>query len=86
MRRQVRLPISFGGINLHPMEDCAPFVFLRCWALVILYFCFRFHIFNKLGLEEYVSQVEGGPHLLQSCLHAAQDGLLLIAREMHRFF
>jgi hypothetical protein len=25
---------------------------------------FRFRIFNKLVLEEYVVQVEGGPHLL----------------------
>jgi len=35
--------------------------------------CSRFHIFDILVLEEYVSQVERGPHLFQSCLHAMQD-------------
>jgi len=46
------------------MEDRAPFAFLGSWALVALYLCCRFRIFNKLVLEDYVSQVEGGPHLL----------------------
>ncbi len=41
------------------MEDCAPFAFLGNWALVVLYLCFRFHIFNKLILEEYVFHVKG---------------------------
>jgi hypothetical protein len=41
------------------MEDCAPFTFIRSWALVALYLCFRFHIFDKTILEEYVYQVEG---------------------------
>jgi hypothetical protein len=39
--------------------------------MVALYLCFTFRIFNTLILEEYVFQVEGGPHLLQSCLHAS---------------
>jgi hypothetical protein len=69
-RRQVRLLTSFGGIGFIFMEDCAPFVFLGNWALVALYLCFRFCIFNKPILEEYVSQVERGSHLLQSCLCA----------------
>jgi hypothetical protein len=68
-----------------PSFLCAPSAFLRCWALVTLYFCCKFCIFNRLGLEEYVSQVERGPHLFQSCLYVAQDGLF-IAREMHLFF
>ncbi len=37
-------------------------------------------------MEEHDSQVEGGPHLFQSCLHVAQNGLLLTAREMHLSF
>jgi hypothetical protein len=28
---------------------------------VVLYLCYRFHIFDRFILEEYVSQVEGGP-------------------------
>jgi hypothetical protein len=46
------------------MEDCALSVFFKSWALVVLYLCSRFCIFDKLVLEEYVSQVEGGPHVL----------------------
>jgi hypothetical protein len=68
------------------MEDCASFAFLRCWVLVTSYFCSRICIFNRLILEEYVSQVEGGPHLLQSCLHVVQDGFLLVVMEMHPSF
>ncbi len=37
-------------------------------------------------MEEYVFQVEGGPHLLQSCLRAAQDGFPFVANEMHPSF
>jgi hypothetical protein len=47
MRRQAQLPIYFDGINFLFMEDCAPFAFLMNWALVALYSCFRFCIFNK---------------------------------------
>jgi len=46
------------------MEDCAPSIFLGNWALMVPYLCFKFHIFNRPILEEYVSQVERGPHLL----------------------
>ncbi len=63
MRHQARLLISFGGIGLLSMEDCAASIFLKSWALVTLYLCSRFHIFDKPILKEYVSQVEGGPHL-----------------------
>jgi hypothetical protein len=59
MRRHARLPISFGGISLFSMEDCAPFAFLGNWALMALYLCSRFCIFYKTILEEYVSQVVG---------------------------
>ncbi len=64
------------------MEDCAPSTFLMNWALVAPYLCSRFRSFDNLVLEEYVFQVEGGPHLLQSYLRAAQDGLLPATREM----
>ncbi len=46
-RRQARLLISFGGISLIFMENCAPFVFLRSWAMVALYFFFNFCIFDR---------------------------------------
>jgi hypothetical protein len=64
MRCQVRLLISFGGTCLLSMEDCAASTFLRSWVLVASYLCSRFHIFDRPILEEYVSQVERGPHLL----------------------
>ncbi len=51
-----------------------------------MYFYFKFRIFDKPVLEEYVFQIEGGPHLLQSCLHATRNGLPLAAREMHPSF
>ncbi len=53
---------------------------------MVLYLCSRFRIFDRPILEEYVSQVEGGPHLLQSCLHALQDGFPLTIRDMHPSF
>jgi hypothetical protein len=36
-------------------------VFLRSWALVAPYLCYRFCIFNRPILEEYVSKVKKGP-------------------------
>jgi hypothetical protein len=39
------------------MEDCAQFAFLGSWAFVAPYLCFKFHIFYRPGLEEYVFQV-----------------------------
>ncbi len=68
------------------MEDCAPSIFLKSWALVASYLCFKFRIFNQSILEKYVFQVEEGPYLLQSCLCVAQDDLPLAARKMHLFF
>jgi hypothetical protein len=46
----------------------------------------RFRIFDKPVLKKYVSQVERGPHLFQSCLRVVRDDLPLVAREMHLFF
>jgi hypothetical protein len=46
------------------MEDCAPTYLSRELVLVAPYLCFRFCIFNKPVLEEYLSQVDGGSHLL----------------------
>ncbi len=68
------------------MEDYAPFVFLRSWALVVPYLCSRFCIFDRLVLEEYNYQVEGAPHLLQSCFRVAWDNLFVASRKMHLFF
>jgi hypothetical protein len=53
---------------------------------VALYLCFRFRIFDRPILEEYVSYVEGGPHLFRSCLRALQDGLPPTTKEMHFSF
>ncbi len=50
---------------------------------MVLYLCFTFCIFDRLILEEYVSQVEGGSHLFQSCLCAMRDDLPFVTREMH---
>jgi hypothetical protein len=63
-----------------------PFVFIRSWALVASYLCFKFSFFDKPILEEYVSQVEGGPHLLQSSLCVVRNGFFLVAKEMHPSF
>jgi hypothetical protein len=68
------------------MEDCAPFTFLGNWALVAPYMCSKFCIFDKPILDEYVSQVEGDPQLLQSCFRATWDSLTPIVREMHPSF
>ncbi len=53
---------------------------------MVSYLCFRFCIFNRPILEEYVYQVEGGPHLLQSSLRGAQYGLPLVIKEIHPSF
>jgi hypothetical protein len=86
VRCRVWLLISFGGIGLLSMEDCAPSIFIGNWVLVALYLYSRFHIFDRPILEEYVSQVEGGSHLFYSCLHVAQDDILPTTREVHPFF
>ncbi len=61
---QAQLLITFGGIGLFSMEDYAPSTFLGSWVLVAPYLCFRFCISIDFILEEYVSQVKGGSHLL----------------------
>jgi hypothetical protein len=53
---------------------------------MVLYLCFRFFIFDKLILKEYVFQVEGRPHLFQSCLHVTWNDLLFVVRGMHLSF
>jgi hypothetical protein len=64
-----------------------PHLLLVNWALVASYLCFRFCIFDRPILEEYVSQeVKRGPHLHQSCLHVTQNGLPPIAKKMRLFF
>jgi hypothetical protein len=54
-RHHAQLSISFGGICFLFMEDYAPFAFLGNWVLVVPYLCFRFCIFDRPILEEYVS-------------------------------
>jgi hypothetical protein len=49
------------------------------------YLCSGFHIFDRPILEKYDFQVEGGPHLFQSCLRAAQNGFLPTTKDMHIF-
>jgi hypothetical protein len=36
------------------MEGYAPFAFLSSWVLVVSYLCFRFCVFDRPILEEYV--------------------------------
>jgi hypothetical protein len=79
-------PIFFGGTSLLSMEDCALFAFLGSWALVGLYLCSKFHIFDKPILEEYIFQVEGGPHLFQSCLDATYDSLPFATKNINPSF
>ncbi len=55
----LELPISFGGVGLHSMEDCAPFALLRSLALVPPYLCSRFCIFDKFVSEEYFFGLKG---------------------------
>jgi len=71
-------PSLYGGL--------CPIYFFRELGLVALYLCSKFRIFYKPILEEYVSQVEGGPQLLQSCLHVMKNSLPLVVKEMHPFF
>jgi hypothetical protein len=54
-KHQTQLLISFNGIGLFSMEDCAPSIFLRSWVLVVLYLCSRFRIFYRFILKEYAS-------------------------------
>jgi len=53
---------------------------------VALYLCFKFGFFGKPILEEYVFQVEGGSHLLQSSLCVVRNGFFPVAKEMHPSF
>jgi hypothetical protein len=48
----VQLLISFGGIHLLSMDDYAPSTFLGNWALVVLYLCSKFCIFNRPILKK----------------------------------
>jgi hypothetical protein len=64
------------------MEDYAPSIFLGSWALVVLYLCFRFHIFNKLNLKSMSFKLRGGPHLF----HVVWDNFPLATRKMHLSF
>jgi hypothetical protein len=64
VRRQTQLLIFFGSIGLLFKKDCAPSTFLRSWALMALYLWFRFCIFDRPILEEYVYQIKGGAHFL----------------------
>jgi hypothetical protein len=68
------------------MEDCAPFAFLKGWAwwfcICVLSFIFSVSLFWK----NMFLKLKGGAYLLQSCLHAMRDGLLIVVKEMHPSF
>jgi len=53
---------------------------------VALYLCFRFCIFDRLVLEEYVSQINRGPHLFRSCLCVMRNGFPFATKEIHPSF
>ncbi len=85
VRHQAWLLIFFGDIGLLFMKVCASIAFLRRWALMALYLCFRFCIFNRPSLENDVSQVEGAP-LVSIILTWSTKCLPLGLNEMHIFF
>ncbi len=85
-RHHAQLQISFGGISLLFMEDYAPSTFLGNWALVVLYLCFSFHIFNRFISKSMFFKLKGGPHIFQSCFHIVWDNLFFITRKMHLSF
>jgi hypothetical protein len=67
------------------MKVFASIVFLRRWALMALYLCFKFLIFDKLVLEEDVFQIEGSPLvsiIFTCCMKCLPFGL----SEMHPSF
>ncbi len=50
------------------------------------YLWYRFCIFNKHVLEEYVYQVERGPHFLQLCLCAIHNSFHPAIKKMYPSF
>jgi len=58
-------PFNYGGL--------CPICFFRELGLVASYLCSKFSIFDRSILEEYVFQVEKGPHLFWSCFHAVSN-------------
>jgi hypothetical protein len=76
VRHEAWQPIFFGDIGLLFMKVFASIVFLRRWALMALYLCFKFLIFDKLILEEDFFKLKG-PHLFQSYLHVVWNAFLL---------
>jgi hypothetical protein len=50
------------------------------------YLCSNSHVFNRPILEEYFFQVEGGLHLLQSCLCVVRDNFFPTTKKMHPSF
>jgi hypothetical protein len=68
MKHKAGLPISFGGTSLLSMEDYVPSIFLRSWALVALYLCSKFCIFDQPVLEEYFFKLKGALVMLMNDL------------------
>jgi hypothetical protein len=54
MKCQIQLSISFGGVGLLSMKDCAPSTFLGSWVILVSYLCYRFRIFDRSILGGYV--------------------------------
>ncbi len=67
-RHQAWLLIFFSGIGLHFMKDCAPSTFLGNWALVVLYLCSRFRIFDKTHFGRLCFSGWRGPTLASAML------------------
>jgi len=71
-------PSFYGGL--------CPIYFFRELGYGGSILCFMFRIFDRPILKEYVFQVKKGPHLFQTCLHVTQNGLPLVARDIHPSF
>ncbi len=86
MGHQTRLPISFGGISLLSMEDCAPIYFFKGIGLSWFRICasFAFSI-DPLWRNMFI-KLRGAPHLLQLCFCATQSNLPPTTRKMHPSF
>jgi hypothetical protein len=81
---QTRLPISFGGICLLFMEDCAPFAFLGSWALVAPYLCPSFvSLIDPFWRSMFIRLRGAHTSFCHAFLH---DNLPIATKEIHPSF
>jgi len=78
--------VSCSITDILSMEDYAPFFFkgVGPWWLCICVLGFIFSIYTFWRIT--FLRLKWAPHLLQSCLHAAQDGFPPATKDMHLSF